>query len=180
MSTTTNIRVGVDLLTKGVVYTTNSIMRIAFRLEHHRVPSGHFMVDHADLIEKGLKVWLREGHLLAVHMELAPPDGDEAYDRCTVDLTYHEDPKEQVAKAPMEQLEEFLGTLEKLPPDAQFRLIVGLKPGYTEVPGWGEPASLLDLKGGVKQEHEIGSGFGFGPISGQIRYYESNWNSQGQ
>jgi hypothetical protein len=72
-----------------------------------------------------------------------------------------------------------MSTLEKLPEDAQFRLLVALAPGYTEVPGWGEPSRLKDLKGGLKQEHQVGSEHGFGHISGTTRYFESNWNATG-
>lgn len=180
MSTTTSVRAVVDLLTKSITYATNSIMRIAFRVEHSRIPGGNFMVHYEELIAKGLRIWLREQHLLAIHLELYSPDADEAYERCTIDVVYREEPTEEVTKPPIEQLEELMSTLEKLPEDAQFRLLVALAPGYTEVPGWGDPTGLKDLKGGLKKEHQVGSEHGFGHISGATRYFESNWNSQGR
>jgi hypothetical protein len=169
----------VDLVTKSITYATNSITRMLFRVEHGRIVGGHFMVDNEEKIEKGLRVWLREQTLLAVHCELYSPDADEAYERCTIEVAYREEATEEVSRPPIEQLEELMRTLEKLPDDAQFRLLMALAPGYTEVPGWGDPGGLKDLKGGLKKEHQIGGEHGFGHIHGSTRYFESNWNSQG-
>jgi hypothetical protein len=179
MSTTTTIKVGVDLLTQAIVYAVNCLMQLAFRVEHGRVQGGHYMIDNQQEIEKALRVWMTEQTLEKVTFELYSPHTDKAYEDCVVELSYDADPKLEVAKPPVAQLEELFTRLEKLPADAQFRLVVTVAPGATVVPGWG-PTTLRDLSGGVREEHAVGEkdGHGYGHISGKTTYIVSNWNGQ--
>jgi hypothetical protein len=180
MSTTTTVRIGVDLLTQSAVFAVNCIVPMGFRVEAARVKGGRFMVDYAEEIERALRIWAREMKLEKVTFELYSPQTDTAYEDCVVELSYDADPNRGVVKPPLEQLDEVMGKLEKLPSDAQFRLVVTVAPGATEVPGW-EPTALRDLAGGLKEEHKIGTdAHGFGQITGRIVYRESNWNSHGQ
>ena len=177
MSTTATVKVGVNLFEKAMVYLVNCIMQIGFRIEHGRVQGGHYMTDYMEIIERGLRVWLTEQKLLKVHFELSPPGAEEAYERCTVELAYLADPKEEVTKPPIKQLEDLFTRLEKLPADAQFGLLVSLAPGYTEVPGWGPPTKLKELMGGVKEEYKVGS-HGFGHIDAMTTYLIANRHSK--
>jgi hypothetical protein len=178
MSTTTIVKVGVNLFEKAMVYMVNCLMQIGFRIEHGRVQGGHYMTDLMEIIERGLRVWLTEQKLLKVIFELSPPASEEAYERCTVEISYITDPTEEVLKPPIEQLEDLMSRLAKLPADAQFGLLVTLAPGYTEVPGWGPPTTLKELMGGVKEEYAVGTdGYGYGPIKGTIVYTVANWQA---
>jgi hypothetical protein len=172
---TTMVKVGVDLLTQAIAYVVNCLIQLGFRVEHHRIQGGHYMIDQAEDIEKAIKVWLREMTLEKVTYELYSPRTETAYEECVVELDYLADPKLEVTKPPVAQLEELLSKLDKLPDDAQFRCVVTVAPGATEVPGWG-PTALRPLAGGVKAEHQVGSGpYGYGQIGGRIVYRESNY-----
>jgi hypothetical protein len=176
MSTTTTIKVEVSLFEKSMVYLVNMLLRLGLRIEAGRVEKGSYIAKYLDMLERGLRIWVTEGKLLAIHYELYSPGADKAYERCVVELSYSDDPAEAVAKPlPVDAFEALFQKLAKLPPDASLRVLVGLAPGYTEVPGWGDDGSLKDLWGGMKAEHTIGSRFGYGPIEGEARYFESNW-----
>jgi hypothetical protein len=179
MSTTTTLRIGVDLLTQATTYAVNCILAMAFRVEAARVTGGRFMAENAEEIEAALRIWSREMKLEKVTFEIYSPQANTAYEDCVVELSFDADPNRGVVKPPLDQLDEVLGKLEKLPADAQFRLVVTVAPGATEVPGWG-PTTLRDLDGGLKEEHKFGTeAHGFGQITGTATYYVSNWRSKG-
>jgi hypothetical protein len=174
MSTTT-VRIGVDLLTQSATYAVNCIMPMAFRVEAARVTGGRYMIDSAEEIEKALRIWAREMKLEKVTFEIYSPQANTAYEDCVVELSYDADPTRGVVRPPLAQLDEVVGKLEKLPQDAQFRLVVHVADGATEIPGW-SPTSLRDLYGGLKEEHKIGTeAHGYGQITGTATYYVSNW-----
>jgi hypothetical protein len=180
MGTTATVKLGVDLLSQATVYAVNCVLQLAFRVEHHRVSGGRYMIENADEIEKALRIWLREMTLEKVTLELYSPLTETAYEECVVTLSYEADPqKTEVTRPPVAQLEELLSKLEKLPSDAAFRFVVTVAPGATEVEGWC-PTALRPLAGGVKAEHQVGSGpYGYGQIGGTIVYRESNWKDAG-
>lgn len=174
MGTTTSLKVGIDLRSQSTVFASNSITQVAFRVEAGRTQGGHYMIDHAPKIEKGVPVWLREQTLRRVTLELYSPATDTCYEKCVMELSYLADPKMEATKPPVAQLEELFHTLEKLPQDAQFRFLVECAPGATKVPGW-EPTEYKPLAGGLKEEHKVGTEHGYGHTSTEMIYYESNW-----
>jgi hypothetical protein len=179
MGTTTSLKVGLDLLTQSAVFASNNVIAMGFRVEHHRVSGGRYMIDNADEIEPAIKTWLREMKLERVTYELYSRETNTAYEDCIIELDYLADPQLEVTRPPLAQLEELLAKLEKLPSDAQFRMVVDLSPGATEIPGWVH-TQLRDLAGGLKAEHQIGEGpYGYGKIGGRIIYTEANWKAQG-
>ena len=176
MSTTTaTVKVAVSLFEKACVYMVNQILRIGLRLEHCRLPGGHYMQDYLEVITRGLTVWVTEMTLEKVYFELYSPTTNEAYERCEVPIAYIDDPTEEVVKVKMEELEAFLGRLGQLAPDAKFGVFVSVKAGHSEVPGWQMGERLKDFAGGVKEEHEIGTEHGYGPVKGRMKYSVSNW-----
>ncbi len=175
MGTTTSLKIGVDLLTQSTVFASNSIVQVAFRVEAGRTQGGHYMMNSADEIEKALKIWLREQTLRRVTLELYSPASDTCYEKCVMELSYVADPKTEATKPPVAELEALFATLEKLPSDAKFRFLVECAPGATEVPGW-VPSEYKPLAGGLKADHKVGTGgHGYGHISSEMIYYESNW-----
>jgi hypothetical protein len=183
MGTTTTMKIGVNLLTQAVVYQVNTLQQLGYRISHGRVPNSRYMVDNQEVIERGLRVWLTEQKLEKVYYEIYDPAATEALERCEVELEYLADPTVvgEVRKPPIQQLEELFAKLEKLPPEAEFRLVVTVGPDASDVPGWG-PSRLYDLAGGVKESHKVGSaeGFGFGGVSGHTTYYVSKGSGSGQ
>ncbi len=178
MSMTTTITVGVNILTQAITYQCNTLLQMGYLIEHGRVQGGHHMVDYQEVFERGLMAWLTEQKLERVHFELYSPQSNTAYERCEVEISYLADPREEVVKPPIAQLEELFTRLEKLPADAQFRLVVSTAPGASAVPGWA-PTTLRDFSGGVKETHAVGGeGHGYGPISGRTSYIVANWNGQ--
>jgi hypothetical protein len=170
------IRVEVDLITQAVVYQVNTLMQMGYRIEHHRCEGGRHMMDNQESYEQALRVWLTEQKLERVHFELYSPQTNTAYEHCEVEISYLAEPKTTVTKPPVAKLEELLTTLAKLPRDAQFRLVVHVADGATEIPGW-SPTSLRDLYGGLKEEHVVGDeAHGYGPVEGRVRYYVSNYH----
>ncbi len=179
MSTTTSLKVGVDLLMHAAVFAVNCILQIAFRVEACRLSAGRYMIDHADDIEKALKIWLREQSLRAVVLELYSPDTGTSYEECRVEMDYLADPKTEATRPNIARLEDVCKKLSQLPSDAQFGFVVCVAEGATKVPGW-EPCEVKALAGGLKAEHTVGDGpHGYGQIFGRIIYREGNWNSQG-
>jgi hypothetical protein len=93
----------------------NTLLQISYRIEAGRVQTGHSMADYQEVIERGFRTWLAEEKLLRVHFELFSPQSNQAYEVCVVELTYSTDPREEVVKPPIEELEALFTKLEKLP-----------------------------------------------------------------
>jgi hypothetical protein len=178
MSTTTSIKMVMNVLQMAVTFMTNEILKMCYRIEFGRVGTGYtpYTTSLHEVIERGIHTWLAEQKLEAVRFELYDPHRDEAYEICLVDLTYSTEAKEDTAavKAPIEQLEELFATLETLPPGAQFRIMAHNAEGASKVEGW-EPSTPKQLLGGVKEEHKVGEAFGYGQIEGSATYVISNW-----
>jgi hypothetical protein len=134
------------------------------------------MARNHEIIERGFRTWLTEEKLQKVHFELYDPDSDHAYEVGVVSLEYIADPREEVVKPPIDELEKLFQKLRKLPPGAKFRVVVTTAPGASEVEGW-YPTTLRPLLGGVKEDIEVGS-HGFGHVSGKTRYLIGNWDGQ--
>jgi hypothetical protein len=129
-------------------------------------------------IEAGVRTWLTEQTLRKVRFEMYSPQSDQAYEYCDVEISYLDDPREEVVKPPIEELEALFTRLEKLPPQAKFRVVVTTAPGASHVDGWA-PTTLRELAGGVKEVHEVGTeGHGYGPINGRTSLWVSNWYTQ--
>jgi hypothetical protein len=163
----------VNTLTMEINFSVNSIMRTAYRIEHGRT-GGDFMTRYHQVIENGIRTWIAEETLEAVHFELYDPTSNLAYEKGRISLQYTADPREEAVKPPIEELESFFTRLEKLPPDAKFRLVVTTAPNATKIPAW-TSTNLLDLKGGQKEKVDFGS-HGFGRIEGKLQYEISNWS----
>jgi hypothetical protein len=178
-TTTTSVKMKVNLFERAAVYQVNSLLQLLFRTEHFRIQGGHFMTDYLEIIERGLKTWLTEQTLERVYCEIYSPHKGTAYERLEAVIDYVDNPTEEVVKAPVGELEELMGKLAKLPADATLRVLVSVKEGHTVVEGWGFPDRLKDFEGGVKEEHQIGKeeGHGYGPVKSRMTYYVSNWNS---
>src|SRR5215217_8229792 len=87
MTTTTTLKIGVNLLEKSTIYTTNCITQAGYRIENGRGLSG-YMRDHQKWLEGGVQTWLGEQKLLSAHYEIYDPATDKAYERCQIDLNY--------------------------------------------------------------------------------------------
>jgi hypothetical protein len=181
MTTGAGVKVVVDLLQKEITYTVNILLQMAYRIESGRGLSGEgYMSRTHEIIERGFRTWVTEQKLQSVHFEIYDPQSDKAYEVGNVYLTYIADPVEQVVKPPIEQLESLFTKLKKLPPGAQFRVVVHNAPGYSEVPGW-YLTTLKDLMGGVAEEIEVGDEkHGFGRMWGKVVYTIGNWGGKQQ
>src|SRR5437773_629163 len=87
MTTTTKLKIGVELLEKSTIYTSNIVTQIGYRIENGRGLRG-YMQANQEWIERGIQTWLGEQKLLSAHYEIYDPETDKAYERCQIDLTY--------------------------------------------------------------------------------------------
>ena len=169
MTTTTTLKIGVNLLEKSTIYTTNCITQIGYRIENGRGLGG-YVREHQAWMEKGVGTWLGEQKLLSAHYEIYDPATDKAYERCQIDLSYITDAREQVGKPPIEQLDTLLKKLPKLPPGAKIRFVVDKAPGASHVDGW-YPTELKPFIGGSSQDIAVGDReHGFGHIWSKMVY----------
>lgn len=177
---TTMIKLEVNILQKSIVYMTNTLLQLGYRIEHGRGVAGGYMARYHEVIERGFRTWLTEEKLQVVHFEVFDRRSDKAYEVGQVSLEYTADPNEEdlvVKKPPIEQLETLFKRLRQLPPGAQFRVVATTAPGASEVVGW-YPTTLRPLLGGVKEDIDIGEGHGYGNVRGKTRYLIGNWDGQ--
>jgi hypothetical protein len=169
MTTTTKLKIGVNLLERSTIYTSNCITQLGFRIENGRGLQG-YMVQNQEWIERGIQTWLGEQKLLSAHYEIYDPATDKAYERCQIDLTYITDAREEVVKPPIEELDRLLKKLPKLAPGAKLRIVVFKAPGASEVEGW-YPTTLKPFDGGESEDFTVGdTDHGFGHIWSKIVY----------
>jgi hypothetical protein len=169
MTTTTKLKIGVNLLEKSTIYTSNCITQLGYRIENGRRLPG-YMQANQEWIERGIQTWLGEQKLLSAHYEIYDPATDKAYERCQIDLTYIFDAREEVVKPPIEELDALLRKLPKLPPGAKIRIVVTKAPGASDVKGWYK-TELRPFVGGSTEDITVGdNAHGFGHIWGRVVY----------
>jgi hypothetical protein len=169
MSTTTVLKLGVNLMMKSTIFMTNCLTQIGYTIENGRGLGG-YMCQNQEWIERGFQTWLGEQKLLSAHFEIYDPSTDKAYERCQIDLHYTTEATEQVVKPPIEQLETLLKKLDKLPPGAQMRVVAMKAPGASAVEGW-YPTELKPFISGDTEDIEVGDKeYGFGHTWGKIVY----------
>ena len=177
MTTTTTLKIGVNLLEKSTIYTTNCLSQLGYRVENGRGLSGSgYMKAHQEWFERGIGTWLGEQTLQSAHFEIYDPATDKAYERCQIDLSYTTDARQEVVKPPIEQLDTLLKKLPKLPPGAKMRVVTTTAPGASEVEGW-YPTTLKPFVGGSCQDIAVGDrAHGFGHIFSRMVYKVSKKN----
>jgi hypothetical protein len=162
---------------KEINYMVNILLQMMYRIEYGRgLSKAGYMARTHEIIERGLRTWLTEQKLQTVFIEIYDPTADKSYERGEVTITYTADPTEKVVKPPVEKLEKLFKKLKKLPPGAQFRIVVNNAPGYSEVPGW-YSTTLKDFMGGVAEEIEVDDeAHGYGRLWGRLVLKIGNWD----
>ncbi|MBI2858128.1 MAG: hypothetical protein HYX90_03520 [Chloroflexi bacterium] len=167
------VKVGVNLLEKSVTFMANTLLQMGYRIEHSRGLKPGYMSANHQVIEAGLRTWLAEQKLLSLHFQILDPQADAALEEWETVIEYTANPREELRKPPVEQLEGLTARLRSLPSSARFRLFVRLAPDASEVPGW-VPGGLSPLQGSVSEDTEVGE-HGFGHVWGKTRYRSGTW-----
>jgi len=165
------VGVGVNIVEKSVTYVSNTVIQLLFRIAHKRGLDPSYIQGNLDVIEKGLRTWLSEQKLRALLLQVFVADKDDALENWETMFEYYADPKEEVRKPPVQEIEKACEGLAKLPPGATYRIFASLDPDATEVDGWvpGTPKSL------VAALEKVFEDWGFGQVGAKVRYQGGNW-----
>ena len=145
---TTRVRQVTELAVKvtatSTVYIATTLMGACLRIVVARKLTTEYLNQNRETIERGLLVWLAEGSLTRIHLEVYRPGGAEAVERWRF-CVLHDDAVDSVPTAPpAQQLADLCAVLRALPADAQYRVVVERSEGATTVPGWA-PTKLLPM-----------------------------------
>jgi len=165
------VRVSMNVLTMSVNYMVNTVMQLMLRIIKERGLSPKELIRDRDLLEDGLSTWLREQTLESLHVEVVSRRGEKALEIWTTVLEYRAEPDLQVRKPPVDQLATLCKKLRSLPSGTRYRILVSLRPGATEVPGWVD----AEFRPFTQAREETLSGWGYGHIGGKLVYREGVW-----
>lgn len=134
--TRSNVKVGVNVAARSMVYVANEITRLFLDIVSQRGLSLDELTEQLDTITAGLRTWIAGHWLTHAVLELYDPATDELMQCVDLGLAYHaqRDTAERFDTA-IDQVRETLGD-ETLDAAIRYRVVVQLTDGAPSLPGW--------------------------------------------
>jgi hypothetical protein len=143
-------RIGVKTWTQAILYVSQEVIRFWFIILQQRGLSNDHILKNRETITNGLYTWLLTRHLRQAILELYQEGSSEATERWDMTFKFADPDKEDVSteagtedvwKTYLDEVADFMRTLNALPPGTIYRVVVdledeveGLPP--VAVPGW--------------------------------------------
>jgi hypothetical protein len=159
----------INTMTKTSNFVVNSVFLTLFRIANGRDLSPTYLSERRQVIEEGIFTWISEQTLETLILEVYLMGTDQGLERYEFKFHYVADPDMEVRHTPIKQIETFLSTLKQLPSEATYQVLVTLKTGATQIPGW-PPSKFKQIN--IKREENLGN-FGFGHAGVEIRFLGS-------
>ena len=160
----TNITVNTMTMTANFV--VNQVFLTLFRIAKGRNLSPLYLSEQRKVLEEGIFMWISEQTLKQLALEVFQKASDQAIERFEFDFNYVADPSMQVRQPAINSFEAFMATLNKLPDDATYHVLVTLKPNATQIEGWNS-TQFKPLN--ITQKVDLGN-WGFGKANVEMRY----------
>ena len=171
-------RIGVKTWTQGILYVSQEVIRFLLIILQQRGLSNDLILQNKETLTNGFYTWLLMRHLRKAILEVFQEGSPEATERWDMTFEYADPNKEDVSTADgvddvwktyIDEVSEFMGTLNALPSGTIYRVIVdledevdGLPPAA--VPGWA-PSEMKRVD--HLEKHEFGEPIIDTKVSGQ-------------
>ena len=139
--TRSNVRVGVNVAARSMVYVANEITRLFLDIVSQRGLPLDALTEQLDTITTGLRTWIAGHWLTNAVLELYDPDTDELVQCIDLKLVYRTplNTPERFETA-VDQVRTALGN-ESVDAGIRYRVVVQLTDAAPNLPGW-EPTSF--------------------------------------
>ena len=136
MTTRSNVRVGVNVSARSMVYVANEITRLFLDIVNQRGLPLDYLNELLDTILTGLRTWIAGHWLTNAVLEIYDPSSDQLIQCIDLGLTYAAQMRgEEHFETAIDQVRAALGH-DQLEPHIRYRVVVQLARGAPNLPGW--------------------------------------------
>ena len=132
-----HVEISVKTAVYPIVYVANEIMNTLIRIVDRRGLSMDYINRHRETLLDGIFTWLSTRHLEKLVLEIY--NGETVIERHDLNFSYSKvvpSTTHSKFETNLRKLEDFLSKLPSLEEGLQYRVVVVLKEGAPDVPGW--------------------------------------------